>query len=337
MDLTTPYMGLTLKHPVVPSASPLSRTVDSICRLVEAGAPAVVLHSLFEEQIKFEAAALEHFLTRGTDRFAESLTYYPPTGSYHLGPDEYLEHIRKAKAAVDVPIIASLNGVSAGGWVDYAAQIQEAGADALELNIYFLPTRLDQSGSAIEDLHESVLKAVKRAVSIPVALKLSPYFSATANMLSRLDAAGADALVLFNRFYQPVIDIEALEVRPDLVLSSSYESRLPVRWVAILFGRVKASLAVTSGISTPEGVVQALMAGADVTQVCSVLLREGHDKIGELAKGLGQWLESHGYESAAQVRGILSQEKCPEPAVFERANYTKTLNEYRWPGAERVS
>jgi dihydroorotate dehydrogenase (fumarate) len=336
MDLTTTYMGLTLRHPVVPSASPLSRTVASIERLAEAGAAAVVLHSLFEEQMKAEGEALDHFLSRGTYRFAESLTYYPDLGSFNLAPDQYLEHIRKAKAAVDIPIIASLNGVSAEGWTDYAAEIEQAGADGLELNVYFIPTDVDLTGPAVEDRYESVLKAVKSKVRIPVAMKLGPYFSATANMAARLDRAGADALVLFNRFYQPIIDVEQLEVRRDLMLSQPFESRLPLRWIAILYGRLKASLAITTGIHTPEGVVQAVMAGADVTQVCSVLLKDGPRRIADLVQGARQWLEARGYESLAQVKGILSQEKCPQPAVFERANYVRTIGVYTYPGEERA-
>jgi len=337
MDLTTTYMGLTLKHPLVPSASPLSRTVASIERLAEAGASAVVLYSLFEEQIRFEAAELNHYLTQGTDRFAEALDYYPPQESYALGPDAYLEHIRKAKSAVDVPIIASLNCVSAGGWIEYARQIEQAGADGIELNLYYIAANPNVTGAEIEQVYLAVVKGVKAAVGIPVAVKLSPFFSATANAMKALDVAGADALVLFNRFYQPIIDVEQLEVRPDLVLSTPYESRLPIRWAAILSGQVRASIAVTSGISTVETVVQALMAGADVTQLCSALLRDGPAKLTELAAGLAEWLEKHEYDSVARVKGILNQEKCPEPAVFERANYMRLLNEYRWPGAERVS
>ena len=329
VDLTTTYMGLQLKNPIVPSASPLAANLDGIKRMEDAGASAVTLHSLFEEQIQFEAQALDHFLEQGTYRFAEALTYYPPFHEYRREPDDYVEHIRRAKEAVDLPIIASLNGISPGGWTGYAKRFQEAGADAVELNVYFIPTNPHLMSYDIEDIYVKLLKDVKQHVTIPVAMKLSPYFSAMPHMASMLDAEGADALVLFNRFYQPDIDIEKLEVTPNLQLSSPVEMRLPMRWIAILFGRVHCSLALTSGIHRPEDVIKAVMVGADVANVCSVLLKEGITKIGDLLQGVTMWMEEHEYESIAQMKGSMSHKSCPEPAAFERANYMKVLNSYR--------
>jgi len=329
VDLTTTYMGLQLKNPIVPSASPLAAKLDGIKRMEDAGAAAVTLHSLFEEQIEFEAQALAHFLEQGTYRFAEALTYYPPLHEYRREPDDYVEHIRRAKEAVDLPIIASLNGISPGGWTGYAKRFQEAGADAIELNVYFIPTNPHLMSYDIEDIYVKLLKDVKQHVTIPVAMKLSPYFSAMPHMASMLDAEGADALVLFNRFYQPDIDIEKLEVTPNLQLSSPVEMRLPMRWIAILFGRVDCSLALTSGIHRPEDVIKAVMVGADVANVCSVLLKEGITKIGDLLQGVTMWMEEHEYESIAQMKGSMSHKSCPEPAAFERANYMKVLNSYR--------
>lgn len=326
MDLSTTYMGLELKNPVVPSASPLARKVDWAKKMEDAGAAAVTLHSLFEEQIRLANEEMAYFLERGTDRFAESLDYFPETyAEYKAGPEQYLDHIRKLKDALDVPVIASLNGSTMGGWTDYARQIEEAGADALEVNLYQVAADPETPGSDIEQGTVDVCKAVCESVSIPVAMKLSPYFSSTADMARRLEAAGAKGLVLFNRFYQPVIDLETLEVRPDLVLSTPYESRLPLRWVAILFGRIKADMALTSGVHTGREVVQALMAGAAVANVCSVLLKQGPGEIEVILRGLRQWLEAQGYESVGKIRGILSQKSSPDPAAFERANYMKTL------------
>jgi dihydroorotate dehydrogenase (fumarate) len=331
MDLTTTYMGLTLKNPIVPSASPLSEKVDTIRRLEDAGAPAITLYSLFEEQIEFEAAQLSHFLDYGTDSFAEALSYFPEQEDYRLGPDDYLEHIRKAKEAVDIPIIASLNGVSDGGWIDYATSIQEAGADALEVNLYFIPTKTDLTCGEVENIYLDVLNNVKRHVTIPVAMKLSPFFSAMPRMAHALDLAGANALVLFNRFYQPDLDIEELTVGPHLVLSNSNEMRLPLRWIAILYGHVNCSLALTSGIHTPEDAIKALMAGADVANVCSALLKNGVGHLRALIAGVAQWMEEYEYESVDEMKGSLSQRSVAEPAAFERANYMKTLQSYKVP------
>jgi dihydroorotate dehydrogenase (fumarate) len=329
VDMSTSYMGIELKNPLVPSASPLSASLDNIKRMEDAGAAAVVLHSLFEEQIEFEAESLAHFLEHGTYSFAEALTYFPPLDEYRRGPEEYVEHIRKAKEAVDIPIIASLNGISSGGWMGYAKRFQEAGADAVELNVYFIPTNPYLMSYDVEDLYVKLLKSVKEHVTIPVAMKLSPYFSAMPHVASMLDAEGADALVLFNRFYQPDIDIEKLEVTPNLRLSTPVEMRLPMRWIAILYGRINASMALTSGIHSSEDAIKAVMVGADVANVCSVLLKEGIDRISDLLAGMTAWMEEHEYESVEQMKGSMSHRSCPEPAAFERANYMKVLNSYR--------
>jgi dihydroorotate dehydrogenase (fumarate) len=325
VDLTTSYMGLRLKNPIVPSASPLSADLDKIKRMEDAGAAAVVLHSLFEEQIETEAEALAYYMERGTEMFYEAITYFPPIEDYRREPEEYLEHIRQAKQAVDIPIIASLNGITPGGWVRYARHFQEAGADAVELNVYWIPTNFHLMSYDVEDLYVKILRRVKEQVSIPVAMKLSPYFSALPHVASMLDAEGADGLVLFNRFYQPDLDIEALEVRPNLVLSRSAEMRLPLRWIAILHGHVDASLALTTGVHTHEDALKAIMAGADVAHVCSLLLREGIAKISDLVNSMTLWMEEHEYESVGQMKGSLSHRAVAEPAAFERANYMKAL------------
>ena len=328
MDLSTRYMGLKLKNPIVPSASPLGRDIPTIKLMEEVGAAAVVLESLFEEQIIHEKNELDHFLTRGTESFAEALSYFPDKDVYNFGPEEYLEHIRKAKAAVSIPIIASLNGVSTGGWIDYARKIQQAGADALELNTYYLATDPDKEGKVIEDNYIAVLKAVKGAVTIPVAMKLSPYFTSMSAMARRIDQAGADALVLFNRFYQPDIDLESLEVVPNLVLSSSESMRLPLRWVAILHGKVKANLAATTGIHTAEDVLKMIMVGADVTMVCAALFQKGIKHIAKVLADMKKWMEEHEYESISQMKWSMSHKSVAEPAAFERANYMKVLKSY---------
>ncbi|HNY90064.1 MAG TPA: dihydroorotate dehydrogenase-like protein [bacterium] len=328
MDLTTTYMGLKLKNPLVPSASPLSKNLDTIKNLEDAGASAIVLYSLFEEQISFEAEELDHFLSYGTDSFAEALTYFPEAQEYRLGPEGYLEHIRKAKEATGIPIIASLNGVSTGGWIDYARKMEQAGADGLELNVYMLATDPVRTSAEIEQVYIDVLKAVKSSVKIPVAMKLSPFFSATAAMAKRLDDAGADALVLFNRFYQPDLDLEALEVKPGVVLSSPEELRLPLRWIAILFGRIKASMAGTSGVHTATDALKLIMAGADVANLCAVLLKHGPAHLGKILDEMEKWLEEHEYTNLRMARGSMSQKNVAEPAAYERANYIKALNSY---------
>ena len=329
MDLSTTYMGLKLRSPLVPSAGPLTAAVGSIRALEDAGAGAVVLHSLFEEQLSHEAEALDYHLTEGTESFAEALSYFPEVDEYRLGPDQYLELISGAKEAVDIPVIASLNGVTPGGWTAYAKQMQEAGADALELNVYYVATDPNMSAEDVEKRYTDVMNAVKSNVSIPVAMKLSPFFSATGAMAKRLDQAGADALVLFNRFYQPDIDLDELEVVPNLVLSSSHEMRLPLRWIAVLYGKVEASLAATSGVATGYDVLKLLMAGADVAQTCSALLRKGDGQVKTMLTEMTNWMEEHEYESVEQMKGSMSQKSVADPSAFERANYMKALANYK--------
>jgi len=328
VNLSTQFLGMTLKNPIVPSASPLTATVDGICQMEEAGAAAVVMHSLFEEQIDLEALSLDHFLSHSEHSHAEALSYFPDMHSYVIGPELYLESIRKAKARVGIPVIASLNGVSVGGWTKYARLMAEAGADALELNVYYVATNLDIPSAAVEEMYLDVLREVKRSVSVPVVMKLSPYFSSMAHMAKQLATAGADALVLFNRFYQPDLDLEHLVVTPRVVLSTSDEIRLPLRWTAILSGRVDADLAISSGVHTHEDVLKAMMAGAKVAMMTSELLHNGVRRIPEILQGMVQWMEEHEYESVAQMQGSMSQRHVAEPAAFERANYMKVLKSY---------
>jgi dihydroorotate dehydrogenase (fumarate) len=332
INLTTTYLGMTLRTPLVPSASPLSEEIDNIKKMAEAGASAVVLHSLFEEQIQHEVHELHHHLTHGTESFAESLTYFPEPEDFVLGPEEYLEHIRKAKAAVDIPIIASLNARTDGAWSDYAKNFEQAGADAMELNIYNIPTDMKLTGAQVEETYIDIVKAVKAAVKIPVAVKLSPFFSNLANIARRLDEAGADGLVLFNRFYQPDIDLDELEVVPRVLLSTPQAMRLPMRWIAILYKRVAANLAATSGIHKAEDVIKMLMAGANVTMLCSVLLKHGIDQIRVIESGLTSWMEEHEYRSVIQMQGSMSQINCPDPSAFERAQYMKALQSFKQNG-----
>jgi dihydroorotate dehydrogenase (fumarate) len=329
MDLTTTYMGMALKNPIVPSASPLSESLDNIRRMEDAGAAAVVMYSLFEEQITLESQQLDHYLSYGVESFAEALSYFPDMETYKVGPDDYLDRVHRAKQAVDIPIIGSLNGVSTGGWIEYARQIEGAGADGLELNVYYIPTDLEMTSAEVEQLYLDILRDVKKTVSIPVAMKLSPYFSATANMAQRLAGAGADALVLFNRFYQPDFDLENLEVVPRVVLSNAHELLLPMRWVAILYGRVPVDLAITSGVHTLEEVLKGLMAGAKVTMMASELLQNGIQRISQILEGMVQWMEEYEYESVTQMQGSMSQQNVAESAAFERANYMKVLGSWR--------
>jgi dihydroorotate dehydrogenase (fumarate) len=328
MDLSTNYLGLKLRTPLVPSASPLSEELDTIKAMEDAGASAVVLHSLFEEQLRQDSADLDHHLEHGTYSFAEALTYFPEPESFRLGPEEYLEHIAKAKKAVRIPIIASLNGSSAGGWTAYAKAMQQAGADALELNIYYIPTDMNLSSAQIEQNYLDILKAVKSVITIPVAVKLSPFFTNFANMARQLDQAGANGLVLFNRFYQPDIDLEALEVKPNLLLSTPMAMRVPLRWIALLYGKVRPSLAATSGIHRATDVLKVLMAGADVAMLCSALIRHGPRQLGVVERDLVAWMEEHEYQSVAQLKGSLSQKNCADPSAFERAQYMKAISQY---------
>ena len=331
MDLTTTYLGLTLKNPFVPSASPLSRKVDTLKRLEDAGAAAVVLYSLFEEEITLEGRMMDAYLTRGTESYPEALSYFPKSGDYRTGPEAYLEHVRRVTQALSIPVIASLNGVSTGGWVKYAREMQRAGADALELNMYYLPTDPELSGAEVEISYVELLRDVINTVNIPVAVKLSPYFTALPHMARRLVRAGARGLVLFNRFYQPDFDIEALEVYPHLLLSDSDDLRLPLRWIAILYGRIDADLALTSGVHTSEDALKGLLAGAKAVMLASALLHHGPERLGEILREVDEWLEEHEYDSLAQLRGSMSQRSVAEPAAFERANYMKVLQSYE-PG-----
>ncbi len=295
----------------------------------DAGAAAVVLHSLFEEQLSLEQFELHHHLEYGTHSFAEALTYFPEPEVFHVGPEEYLNHIRQAKAMVNIPIIASLNGSTLGGWTDYARQIEQAGADALELNIYYVPTDFDLTANQVEENYLDILRSVKSAVTIPVAIKLSPFFSNMANMAKQLTDAGADGLVLFNRFYQPDINIEALEVQPNLLLSTPQAMRLPMRWIAILYGRLHVDLAATSGIHKPQDVLKMLMAGANATILVSVLLRHGIEHIQEIEEGIRRWMAEYEYESVKQMQGSMSQINCPDESAFERAQYMKAIQSYQ--------
>jgi dihydroorotate dehydrogenase (fumarate) len=329
MDLTTRYLGLNLRTPLVPSASPLSDEVDNIKRMEDAGAAAVVLHSVFEEQVRSEQEEVQYHLMYGSDSFPESLTFFPKSAEFVTGSGEYLSQIRKAKEAVHIPIIASLNGAAIGGWVDYARQIQQAGADALELNVYSVATELDRTSAEIEEACIDILKAVRSAISIPIAIKLSPFFSSIANMAKRLDQAGANGLVLFNRFYQPDIDLDRMEVRANLQLSTSQDMRLPLRWIAILYGRIKADLAATSGIHCAADALKMIMAGADVTMLCSVLLSKGLDAIKQIETEMSTWLSEHDYQSVRQLQGSMSQKYCADPAAFERAQYMRAIMSHK--------
>jgi dihydroorotate dehydrogenase (fumarate) len=336
IDLGTTYLGMTLANPLVASASPLGEDIDTIRRMEDAGVAAVVLPSLFEEQITLESHWLDRHLTQGSESFAEALTYFPDMTTYNLGPDGYLEHVRRVKAAVSIPVIGSLNGISTGGWISYARKIQEAGADALELNVYFIPTDPQVTGSQIEQMYVDLVGDVAASVRIPLAVKLGHAFTAVANLARRLDQAGARALVLFNRFYQPDFDLESLAVVPRLTLSSSYEVLLRLHWVAILYGRVQADLAVTGGVHTAPDVLKCMMAGARVTMMTSALLRHGVDHLRRVRDDLARWMEEHEYESIRQMQGSMSQRSVAEPAAFERANYLKVLSSYvlrEWPPA----
>jgi dihydroorotate dehydrogenase (fumarate) len=325
IDLSTTYLGLKLRTPLVPSASPLSQELDSIRRLEDSGASALVLYSLFEEQLRQEALELNQRLDAGTESFAESVTFFPRPVEYRVGPEGYLNHIRRAKEAVRIPIIASLNGATFGGWTNYARQMEQAGADAIECNIYSIATDMDVPAAEIEQAYIEIVKAVKAAVTIPVSVKLSPFFSNLANMAKQLQQAGADGLVLFNRFYQPDIDLDELEIKPNVLLSTPQALRLPLTWVGILYGRIRASLAATSGVHGPEDVTKLLMAGADVTMLCSTLLRNGISHLRYIEQGLLEWMEKHEYESVQQMKGSMSQLRCSDPAAFERAQYMRAV------------
>ncbi len=328
IDLSTTYLGLNLKNPLVPSASPLSKSIDTIKRLEDHNAAAIVMYSLFEEQIAHESFELDHYLSYGAESYAEATSYFPDLAHYNLGPQEYLEHIRQAKAAVDIPIIGSLNGVSSGGWIRYAKLIEEAGADALELNMYFIPTDPSISSISVEHMYLDLVQQIKQTVHIPIAVKLTHFFSSLPHVAARLDRAGASGLVLFNRFYQPDIDLENLEVVANLTLSSSYELRLRLRWAAILSSFLKTDLAITGGVHTAEDVLKCMLVGAKVSQMASVLLHNGVHVLDDILSELKRWLETHEYESIKQMQGSMSQRNVAQPAAFERANYMKVLNSF---------
>ena len=333
VDLRTRYLGLELANPIVASASPLTGSVDSLKRLQAAGVSAVVLPSLFEEQIEHDEMATHNLLMQGTELSPEAGGFFPEMKNYATGPDKYLRLIGDAKKALAVPVIASLNGYTPGGWTGIARQFQEAGADAIELNVYFLATSVDDSSAAVEQRYVDLVESVTRQVQIPVAVKVAPYFSAMASMAARLNKAGAKGLVLFNRFLQPDIELEDLEVAPHLVLSTSDELRLALRWIAILRGRVDASLAATGGAHTPEDLIKLLLAGADCVMLASSLLTKGPTHVGTLLRGVQGWMTEREYSSVEQLKGSLSQQSCPDPGAFERANYMKTLKSYSSPFA----
>ena len=330
MDITTNYLGLQLRSPlVVGAAAPLTEDLDNLKRMEDAGAAAVVLHSLFEEQLREERLELQHHLEYGTESFPEALNYFPEPEIFHVGAEEYLKHISEAKKMVNIPIIASLNSSTIGGWTNYAKELETAGADALELNIYNIPTNMDMTGEQVEQNYISILQAVKSEVNIPVAIKLSPFFSNMANMSKKLVEAGVNGLVLFNRFYQPDINIEELEVTTNVLLSTPQAMRLPMRWIAILYGRLEVDFAATSGVQKGQDVIKMMMAGANVTQLVGTLLRHGINHIQVIENEMINWMEEHEYESIAQMRGSMSQINCPDESAFERAQYMKAIQSYK--------
>lgn len=328
MDLRTKYLGLELKNPIMPSASPLSKDLGKIKKLEDAGASAIVMWSLFEEEIESEQLELHFRTSIHSESYAEALSYFPEFSEYKIGPEYYLEQIRKIKESVKVPVIASLNGKSIGGWIEYAKKIEEAGADALELNIYFLATDVNKSGQEIENLYIDIVKEVRKSINLPIAVKLSPYFNSVAWIANELTKAGANGLVLFNRFYQPDIDLENLEVVPNVILSSPYSNRLPLRWIAILYGRINADIAASSGVSSAEDVIKMIMAGASATQMFSALIKYGEKHIAKVLEDMKIWMEEHEYESIEQMKGSMSHKAVNNPAAFERANYMKILQTF---------
>ena len=329
MDLSTTYLGLQLRNPLAASASPLSRRIDLARKLEEAGIAAIVMYSLFEEQVIHESLELDHYLSRGSHSFAEALSYLPDGGLYAIRPERYLHQVAGLKKALKIPVIGSLNGVSKGGWTSYARRIEEAGADALELNMYYLATDVNVTSNDIEDTQVELVAEVKSAIKIPLAVKISPFVTSVPNFAKRLVEAGADGLVLFNRFYQPDFDLEELEIIHSLDLSASSELRLPLRWISILHGKVTADLALTSGVHTYTDVLKAMMAGAKVAMMASNLLHNGEQAIGPILSGLESWMQEREYESIRQMQGSMSQKSVKEPSAFERANYMKVLGSFR--------
>jgi dihydroorotate dehydrogenase (fumarate) len=328
LDLTTTYLGLELKSPFLPGASPLSQSVEKAKRLEDAGAPAITLHSLFEEQIINEQISMHRQMDEPAESFGEATTYFPNLPDFQVGPEAYLDHIRRVKEAVGIPVIASLNGSTPGGWIEYAKKMKGAGADALELNLFFLGARFEETGEDVDKRCVEIVRQVKQAVSLPVAVKISPFFSSTANVISRMEQAGADGFVIFNRFFQPDIDVEALEVIPRQVLSTSAELRLRLRWLALLSPRIKASLAVTGGVHTVEDAVKSIMAGAHAVQLVSVLLQNGPKHLKILTDELAKWMDKHGYGSVEDMRAIMNLDTAPDPARLIRANYMEILDSW---------
>jgi dihydroorotate dehydrogenase (fumarate) len=329
MNLSTNYLGLGLKNPLIASSSPLTLEVGNIRKLEDCGAAAVVLPSIFQEQIEQEVAAVERFASAGIDSFAEALSYFPPAAAYHAGPDRYLEVIRQARQAVDIPVIASLNGITDAGWIEYARLVEEAGAHAIELNIFFIPAGVSEYGRDVEQRYIDILRAVKDAVDVPIAMKLSPYFSAIGNFICELDRAGANGVTLFNRFYEPDIDLVRLQLQRDLELSTPAEIRLPLLWIAVLSGRLRASLAATTGVDTADEVIKYLLAGADAVMTTSALLRHGIDHMKVLLDGIIQWMDARGFDEVSDIRGMMSQCRINDLAAFERANYIQILQGWR--------
>jgi len=328
VDLRTTYLGLELKNPLVASASPLSEKLETVQNLEQAGVSAVVMYSLFEEQIVQESLKLDQDLSRGTETYAEALSYFPNVGRYSVGPETYLEHLRALKEAVDIPVIASLNGATRGKWIEYAERIEASGADALELNIYYLPTSPDEVGAEVEAGYLDLIQNVTMAVEIPVAVKLSPFFTSLPNFAKQAKEAGAKGLVLFNRFYQPDFDLDELEVVPSLDLSTNAEMRLPLRWISILYGRVDLDFALTTGVDSGISILKGMMAGAKVTMVASEFLRKGVDRASEMLKSMEAWMEEHEYESVEQMQGSMSQKAVADPSAFERSNYMRVLSSF---------
>ena len=331
-DLSTTYLGLNLKNPLVVAASPLSKNIDKARKLEEAGVSAIVMHSLFEEQIIHESLELDHYLTRGTDSFAEAMSYLPDSGTYSMGPEKYLNQVTALKKALSIPVIGSLNGVSKGGWTSYAKRIQDAGADALELNLYYVSTDLDLTAQELENAQVELVAEVKSAINIPLAVKLSPFFTSLSNFARRIVEAGANGLVLFNRFYQPDFNLAELKVIHSLDLSTSADMRLPLRWISILHGRINADFALTSGVHNSNDVLKAMMAGAKVSMMASELLwgaTPAPQRVTEILSHIQEWMENHEYQSIKQMQGSMSQKAVKEPAAFERANYMNVLNSFR--------
>lgn len=328
VDLSTSYLGLNLKNPIVPSASPLSKDPGEVKKMEDAGASAIVMYSLFEEEITHDMLEMYHHTTPHTESFAEALTYFPEAAGYMHGPDEYLDHIYKIKQAVGIPVIGSLNGSTPGGWTRYAKLIEEAGADAIELNVYLLATDPSMSSWNIENIYIDTLRLVKETIGIPVAMKISPYISSLAHFAHQLDNNGVDALTLFNRFYQPDIDLENLEVVPNIILSNRQSMRLPLRWIAILYGKIQADLAATSGVNTAEDVIKLTMVGAKVTQMFAALHKYGIDHIKTVLSEMETWMIEHEYDSLHTMRGSMSYKSVSNPGAFERANYMKALNSF---------